>query len=166
MWVIIPRRHKFAKFLFSLSRHPPPPHLTKLFFCIFKALEERNKLRKKVGKNKIAPQAQTDLDVKIEKTERIETVRKESPTSWDIFTVEKKDEIVAGDIEEKEAELKSKQSVGSDSTTRSLEEKAGGDTALCKFIVFHYAVTPCTGEYMAIWGAGGGPRGGSTHSIH
>ena len=135
---------------------PPPPHLTKLFFCIFKALEERNKLRKKVGKNKIAPQAQTDLDVKIEKTERIETVRKESPTSWDIFTVEKKDEIVAGDIKQREAELKSEQSVGGDSTTRSLEEKAGGDTALCKFIVFYYAATPCTGEYIAIWWWWGG----------
>ena len=130
--------------------------MTKLFFCIFKALEERNKLRKKVGKNKIAPQAQTDLDVKIEKTERIETVRKESPTSWDIFTVEKKDEIVAGDIKQREAELKSEQSVGGDSTTRSLEEKAGGDTALCKFIVFYYAATPCTGEYIAIWWWWGG----------
>ena len=123
--------------------------MTKLVLCIFKALEERNKLRKKVGKNKIAPQAQTDLDVKIEKTERIETDRKESPTSWDIFTVEKKeDEIVTGDTEQREAELKSKQSVGGDSNTRSLEEKAVGDTALCEFVFFHYSVTPCTGEYM------------------
>ena len=107
-----------------------------------------------MGKNKIAPQAQTDLDVKIEKTERIETVRKESPTSWDIFTVGKKeDEIVTGDTEQREAEFKSEQSVGGDSNTRSLEEKAGGDTALCEF---DYSVTPCTGEYMRGVGVGWG----------
>ena len=101
--------------------------LTSIFVCcVLQALEERNKLRKKVGKNKILPQAPTDLEIK---TERVETAPKGSPTSWDIFTVKKKIDENAVEDKEKTTKATSHENAGSD-------EKAGGDAALCKLNVF------------------------------
>ena len=100
----------------------------------FQALDKRNQLRQKLGKNKIAPQAQTDLDIK---AEQIESTRKESPTSWDIFTVEeKKQEEVAVDTAEK-VESKSEEIVGGSVSIGEIQ-KAGGDAALCELIFLFY----------------------------
>ena len=105
-------------------------------------MDKRNQLRQKLGKNKIAPLAQTDLDIKAEQTE---STRKESPTSWEIFTVEeKKDEKVAVVTAEK-VEPKSEENVGDNVSTGGIEkvegnvsigeiDKAGGDAALCELI--------------------------------
>ena len=109
---------------------------------VFQALDKRNQLRQKLGKNKIAPQAQTDLDIK---AEQIESTRKESSTSWDIFTVEeKKDEVEAVDTAE--------ENVGDNVSTGGIE-KAGGDAALCELVVFpiySHPYTPVCG-YLKIW---------------
>ena len=98
-------------------------------FCIFQALEKRNKLRKKLDKNQIVPQAQTDLDIK---TERIQSSPKERPTSFDIFTVQKKkDDIGVGDKEQTDERI-----VGGDVNTGCVEEKAGGDVAICEYLYY------------------------------
>ena len=109
---------------------------------VFQALDKRNQLRQKLGKNKIAPQAQTDLDIK---AEQIESTRKESPTSWDIFTVEeKKHEEVAVDTAQN-VKTKSEENVGNNVSTGGIEnvgdsvstgeiDKAGGDAAMCELI--------------------------------
>ena len=112
----------------------PSRYLLSILFvcCVLQALEERIKLRKKLGKNKILPQASTDLDIK---TERVERVPKGNPTSWDIFTVEKKkDEIV---VEDKEKTTKAtNQENAASSGYAGSDEKAEGDAALCKLNVF------------------------------
>ena len=128
---------------------------------VFQALDKRNQLRQKLGQNKIAPQAQTDLEIK---AEQIVSTRKESPTSWDIFTVEeKKHEEVAVDTS-KMAESKSEENVGDNVSTGGIE-KVGGDAALCELIffpIYSHPYTPVCG-YLKI-GVLGGDK--STTSIH
>ena len=109
--------------------------------CVLQALEERNNLRKKLGKNKIVPQAPTDLDVKIE---REETAPKGSPTSWDIFTVEKKKEEIVVEDKEKTSKATSQENAGSN-------EKAGGDASLCELNVFCYSSWHTTTEPICAW---------------
>ena len=93
-------------------------------------MEKRNKLRQKLGKNKIVPRAQTDLDIK---AELIQSPPKQRPTSFDIFTVEnKKDEVVVED-KEQTAETKDERVVGGDVNTGDVE-KAGGDAAICEYL--------------------------------
>ena len=93
-------------------------------------MAKRNKLRKRLGKNQIVPQAQTDLEIE---TERIQSSPKEKPTSYDIFTVEKrKDAVIVGDAEQTD-EAKDEQVVRGDVNTGGVE-KAGGDGALCKYL--------------------------------
>ena len=93
-------------------------------------MAKRNKLRKKLGKNQIVPQAQTDLEIE---AERIQSSPKEKPISYDIFTVEKrKDAVVVGDAEQT-AEAKDEQVGGGDVNTGGVE-KAGGDAAMCKYL--------------------------------
>ena len=95
----------------------------------FQALEKRNKLRKRLGKNQVVPQAQTDLDIK---AERIQSSPKERPTSYDIFTLEKrKDDIGVGDKEQTDERI-----VGGDVNSGSVEEKAGGDAAICEYLYY------------------------------
>ena len=90
-------------------------------------MEKRNKLRKRLGKNQIVPQAQTDLDIE---TERIQSSPKERPTSFDIFTVEKKKyDIGVGDKEQTDERI-----VVGDVNTGSVEEKAGGDAPICEYL--------------------------------
>ena len=96
---------------------------------VLQALEERNKLRKKLGKNKILPQAQTSIDIK---TKQVQSKPKESPDSWDIFTVEKKREEIIVDGEEiigDEGKVE-----GDGDKIVGDGEKAGGDAAMCKLI--------------------------------
>ena len=93
-------------------------------------MEKRNKLRKRLGKNQIVPQAQTDLEIE---AERIQSSPKERHTSYDIFTVEKgKDAVAVGDTRQT-AEAKDEQVVGGDVTTGGVE-KAGGDAAMCEYL--------------------------------
>ena len=107
-------------------------------FCILQALEKRNKLRKRLGKNQIVPQAQTDLNIK---EEQIQSSPKERPTSIDIFTVEKKkDDLVVGDTKQT-AEAKDERIVRGDVNTGSLEEKAGGDAAICEYLYYLFIVS-------------------------
>ena len=105
-------------------------------------MDKRNQLRQKLGKNKIAPQAQTDLDIK---AEQIESIRKESPTSWDIFTVEEKKHEEVAVVTAEKVEPKSEENVGDNVSTGGIEkvednvstgeiDKAGGDAALCELI--------------------------------
>ena len=107
-----------------------------MYLC-FQALKARNKLRKKVGKNKIVPQAQTDLAIE---TERVLSPRKESPTSWEIFTVEKKEGEIVTECKEQTDQSNGDHSVGADVNIGSLEksrlvDNAGGDAALQDFAV-------------------------------
>ena len=95
------------------------------------ALKERNKLRKKLGKNKILPQAPTDLDIK---TERVETRPKGSPTSWDIFTVEKKKDALAVEDKQQTSKATSLENVGSAGKAGRDENAGGGDASLCKLM--------------------------------
>ena len=90
-------------------------------------MEKRNNLRKRLGKNQIEPQAQTDLDIK---AERIQSSPKERQTSYDIFTVEKrKGDIGLGDKEQTDERI-----VRGDVNTVGVEEKAGGDAAICEYL--------------------------------
>ena len=101
----------------------------RLFLC-FQALEKRNKLRKRLGKNQIVPQAQTDLEIE---AERIQSSPKERPISYDIFKVEKrKDAVVVGDAEQT-VETKDEQIVRGDANTVGVQ-KAGGDAAMCEYL--------------------------------
>ena len=105
-------------------------------------MDKRNQLRQKLGKNKIVPQAQTDLDIK---AEQVESTRKESPTSWDIFTVEEKKHEEVAVVTDEKVEPKSEDNVGDNVSTGGIEkvednvstgeiDKAGGDAALCELI--------------------------------
>ena len=81
------------------------------------------------------PQAPTDLDVKIE---REETAPKGSPTSWDIFTVEKKKEEIVVEDKEKTSKATSQENAASSGNAGS-NEKAGDDASLCELNVFCYS---------------------------
>ena len=98
--------------------------------CVLQALEKRNKLRKRLGKNQIVPQAQTDLDIT---TERIQSSPKERPTSFDIFTVGKQKDGVDVGHTEQTTEVKEEQVVGGDVNAGDVE-KAGGDAEMCEYL--------------------------------
>ena len=76
------------------------------------------------------PQAQTHLDIK---AERIQSSPKQRPTSFDIFSVENKNDEVVVEDKEQTAETKDERVVGGDVNAGDVE-KAGGDAAICEFL--------------------------------